>query len=128
LLRERGQPHAARPGEGRGSRVDDGHRGIQRAGWDQDPHRRAPRSAPVGGPMPFVVSALLALSRVEGLQLQDAAKLDWKQDYDAALQEAKKDGRFVVVVFGGPDCPPCAKMHETTFKDKAVVEHVNKTY
>ena len=78
--------------------------------------------------MLFVVAILLALSRVEGLLFQDAAKVDWKKDYDAALQDAKKDGRFVVVVFGGPDCPPCAKMHDTTFKDKAVVEHVNKTY
>jgi len=70
--------------------------------------------------MLFAVSALLLL--------QDAGKVDWKKDYDAALLEAKKDGRFVVVVFGGPDCPPCAKMHETTFKDQAVVEQVNKTY
>jgi len=70
--------------------------------------------------MMFVVSALLFL--------QDAAKVDWKKDYDAALQDAKQDGRFVVVFFGGPDCPPCAKMHDTTFKDKAVVEQVNKTF
>lgn len=62
------------------------------------------------------------------LCLQDAAKLDWKKDYDSALLEAKKDGRYVVLFFGGPDCPACARMSETTFKDKAVVERVNKAY
>jgi thioredoxin-like negative regulator of GroEL len=61
------------------------------------------------------------------LLVQDPA-VNWKKDYDAALQEAAKDGRYVVVFFGGPDCPPCAKMKETTFKDKALVEHLNKTY
>ncbi|HVR86688.1 MAG TPA: thioredoxin fold domain-containing protein, partial [Planctomycetota bacterium] len=60
--------------------------------------------------------------------LLQASGIDWKKDYDAALQEAKKSGSFVVVVFGGPDCPPCAKMRETTFRDKGVVEHVNQTY
>jgi|SRR5579859_2198709 len=62
------------------------------------------------------------------LLLVQASGLDWKKDYDSALAEAKKDGRFVVVVFGGPDCPPCAKMHETTFKDRDVVERMSKAY
>jgi thioredoxin-related protein len=61
------------------------------------------------------------------LALQDPA-VDWKKDYETALQEAKKGDRYIVVVFGGPDCPPCAKMKETTFKDKAVVERVNQAY
>jgi thioredoxin-related protein len=61
------------------------------------------------------------------LLVQDPA-VDWKKDYETALQEAKKGDRYIVVVFGGPDCPPCAKMKETTFKDKAVVDRVNQTY
>jgi thioredoxin-related protein len=65
---------------------------------------------------------------VLALALLAQAGVDWKKDYGAALQEARKDGRYVVVFFGGPDCPPCARMGETTFKDKAVAEHVNKTY
>jgi thioredoxin-related protein len=60
--------------------------------------------------------------------LAQTSGVDWKKDYDAALELAKKDGRYVVVVFGGPDCPPCAKMRETTFKDKEVVERLNRAY
>src|SRR5579864_3048309 len=62
------------------------------------------------------------------LLIGQASAIDWKKDVDAALADASKDGRFVVVVFGGPQCPPCEKLRETTFKDKGVVEHVNKTY
>jgi len=61
------------------------------------------------------------------LALQDPA-VDWKKDYETALQDAKKGDRYIVVVFGGSDCPPCAKMKETTFKDKAVVDRVNQAY
>ncbi|HEV3029355.1 MAG TPA: thioredoxin fold domain-containing protein, partial [Planctomycetota bacterium] len=68
----------------------------------------------------MVAAALLLLLQVSGVE--------WRKDYDAALLEANKNGRFVVVVFGGPDCPPCAKMRETTFRNKEVVDHVNKTY
>ena len=63
--------------------------------------------------MPFLATALV---------LSQAAGIDWKKDYDAALREAAKGGRYVVVYFAGPDCPPCARMAETTFKDKAVGE------
>ena len=30
-------------------------------------------------------------------------KLNWKKDHAAALQEAKKDGKYVIVHFSGPD-------------------------
>ena len=43
--------------------------------------------------------ALLALST--SALAQD--KLKWNKDHDAALQEAKKAGKYVVVHFSGPD-------------------------
>ena len=30
-------------------------------------------------------------------------KLDWKKDHDVALKEARKDGKYVIVHFSGPD-------------------------
>ncbi|HZE99476.1 MAG TPA: thioredoxin fold domain-containing protein [Planctomycetota bacterium] len=62
------------------------------------------------------------------LLLAQAAGIDWKTDYAAALREAQKDGRPVVVFFGGPDCPPCEKMKATTFKDAAVIGAVAKGF
>jgi hypothetical protein len=34
--------------------------------------------------------------------LQDGTKLDWKKDYEAALQEGKKAGKYLIVHFSGP--------------------------
>ena len=35
------------------------------------------------------------------LAAQGAKKMDWKHDYDAALKEAQKDKKYVVVHFTG---------------------------
>src|SRR5258706_10395552 len=59
---------------------------------------------------------------------QDATTIDWKKDYDAALQEAKKSGRYIVVHFSGPECPACKRMDETTYAQPAVIEQANKTF
>ncbi|HLF92443.1 MAG TPA: hypothetical protein VJB14_03210 [Planctomycetota bacterium] len=37
------------------------------------------------------------------LALAAQGKLDWKKDHDAALKEASKAGRYVVVHFSGPN-------------------------
>jgi len=42
----------------------------------------------------MLLLALLALA-------QD--KIDWKSDHDAALKEAAKAGRYVIVHFSGPN-------------------------
>ena len=66
--------------------------------------------------------ALLAL-----LLAQDA-KIDWKRDHDAALQEAKKAGKYLIVHFGGPNCQWCEKMDKETYTDKAVIDFSNKGF
>ena len=46
----------------------------------------------------------LALLLVSSSALaQDAARIGWRKDHDAALKEAKKDGRYVIVHFSGPN-------------------------
>lgn len=59
---------------------------------------------------------------------QDAAKLDWKKDYDAALKDAKAAGKYVVVHFGGPDCHACDKMDADTYANAEVVAHSNRHF
>lgn len=72
------------------------------------------------------MTLLLAAALV--LAAQDGAKLDWKKDYDAALKEGKTSGKYVVVHFGGPDCPACDKMDADTYRNAAVIEHSNKRF
>jgi thioredoxin-related protein len=71
--------------------------------------------------------ALLTLASLL-LCVQDGAKLDWKKDYAAALKEAQKGGRYLIVHFSGPDCPSCKLMDETTYANAAVIERSNKSF
>lgn len=57
-----------------------------------------------------------------------ATAVDWKKDYEAALKEAQKSERYVVVHFGGPGCPPCEKMEKQTYANPKVIEHSNKNF
>lgn len=56
------------------------------------------------------------------------AGIDWKTDYKAALTEAQKDGRYVVVFFGAADIPPSQKMKTVTFAHKDVIEWFARKY
>lgn len=66
------------------------------------------------------------VSAVAVLLLQ--AGIDWKTDYKAALTDAQKDGRYVVVYFNTKDCAPCDAYKAETFADKTVIAAVNKAY
>src|SRR5438132_409476 len=70
---------------------------------------------------------LLALAPLV-LLFQEGEKIDWKKDYEAALKEAQKSGRYVVVHFSGPDALACKMMNETTFANAGVIGHSNKTF
>jgi thioredoxin-related protein len=55
-------------------------------------------------------------------------KIDWKKDHGVALGEAKKDGRYIIVHFSGPDCPWCEKMDKETYADPGIIGYSNKTF
>ena len=62
------------------------------------------------------------------LLLLQVPAMDWKKDYDAALLEAGKAARYLVVHFAGPNCPPCKKMDEVTYANPKVIEHCNRSF
>ena len=55
-------------------------------------------------------------------------KIDWKKDHPAALRDAKKEGKYVIVHFSGPDCPWCEKMDRETYTDPGLVGYSNRTF
>jgi thioredoxin-related protein len=55
-------------------------------------------------------------------------KIDWTKDHGAALRDAKKDGRYLIVHFSGPDCPWCEKMDKETYADPGIIGYSNKTF
>ena len=47
--------------------------------------------------------------------------IDWQPSYEAALAQAKKSGKPVMIDFGATWCGACKMMDEETYPDRAVV-------
>ncbi len=53
----------------------------------------------------------------------------WSTDLDAAIEQAKKDKKSVLVEFTGSDwCPPCIMMRKNVFSKSEFVEGASKNF
>jgi thioredoxin-related protein len=69
--------------------------------------------------------AILALSILVSCTF---AEIKWASSYDAALTQAKKDKKRVMVMLSKEDCPACEYMEEIVFEEKAVVNEIHKNF
>jgi thioredoxin-related protein len=56
------------------------------------------------------------------------AELKWAPSYDAALVQAKKEKKHVMVMLSKENCPACEYMGDVVFEEKMVVSEVEKSY
>jgi YHS domain-containing protein len=52
----------------------------------------------------------------------------WRDDYDAALEEARAANRLLWIQFTGPWCPNCTRMERDSFPDPVVVKHARDSF
>jgi thiol:disulfide interchange protein len=56
------------------------------------------------------------------------AEINWRDNWDSALEEAKKENRRVLLELYMDGCPHCMRLHSETHADAGVVQVVNSQY
>lgn len=57
-----------------------------------------------------------------------ASDVNWEKDFNSGIKEAKMQNKPVLFVFSRHTCKYCVILDETTFKDKKVIEALNKDF
>lgn len=71
----------------------------------------------------FLTSILLVL-----VLNVSASEINWVADYNKGLEAAKKVNKPVLFVSSRHTCRYCVQLDETTFKDKRVIQELNKDF
>ena len=70
---------------------------------------------------------ILIAAAIFAAALASAAGLPWAKNYSAALAEAKRSKKIVMIDFTASWCVNCHKLDRTTYKDPAVVKFLANT-
>ncbi|MDD5399795.1 MAG: DUF255 domain-containing protein [Sulfurimonas sp.] len=57
-----------------------------------------------------------------------ASEIKWAKDFNSGVAEAKKVNKPILFVSSRHSCKYCVILDETTFKDKRVIEELNKNF
>ena len=55
-------------------------------------------------------------------------EINWRDNWDSALEEAKKENRRVLLELYMDGCPHCTHLHTETHVDAGVVQEVNSKF
>lgn len=56
------------------------------------------------------------------------AELKWASSYEAALTQAKKEKKKVMLMLSRENCPACEYMSDIVFEENAVINEVHKSF
>ncbi|MGZ5208638.1 MAG: thioredoxin family protein [Sulfuricurvum sp.] len=68
---------------------------------------------------------ILALSLISSCAL---AEIKWAPSYDAALAQASKEKKNVMVMLSQEGCPACEYMNDIVFEESAIENEINKKF
>ncbi len=56
------------------------------------------------------------------------ADLNWAEDYESGLEQAKKENKIVMLMFTLTNCHVCETMKETVYEEQRVMDYVAKYF
>ncbi len=62
------------------------------------------------------------------ISLLTSSELNWNDNYNKALQEAKTQNKDIYLLITSSDCRWCRKFESTTMQDKEVLKDLSKKY
>lgn len=68
---------------------------------------------------------LLLLALIPSMLL---AELDWAGSYDKGIEQAKKEGKMVMVMLGSEGCPACEYMKDVVFDEDELVDELEMAF
>lgn len=86
--------------------------------------------------LPFNVSQAAKLAGCGTQETETEVRLagvdqagDWETDIDLAIENAKKDGKFLLLDFTGSDwCPPCIRLEQEVLSQDAFLQQAQKNF
>jgi len=57
-----------------------------------------------------------------------ATELNWYNDYDAALKEAKREHKLIYIFISSSQCGWCHKFEKTVLQDETIKKHLAKEF
>lgn len=70
----------------------------------------------------YILSFLLLTNIVFG------SEIAWSKDFNSGMDQAKQTNKPVVFIYSRHSCKYCVLLENTTFKDKHVIEMLNKNF
>lgn len=56
------------------------------------------------------------------------AELNWADSYDAAREQAAKEGKLVMVMLSSEGCPACEYMKDIVFDEDSVIDELHMSF
>ena len=78
--------------------------------------------------IPLLLPGFLFLFTSASGHALEQPTIDWQDWSPQAFAQAKKEGKLVLLALTAEWCPWCKKMDAITYRDKQVVEVINKNY
>jgi len=76
----------------------------------------------------FIISLLVVLGTLSANDSNTTAQIHWEENFHKGMVHAQEQNKPVVFIYSRHTCKYCVILEKTTFKDKKVIEALNRDF